>query len=61
MQAVQGCGCAASVLCSKIMDDFQNGLVQNILFMATGALMESDIKRTGGKYPVNCTFGESEN
>lgn len=26
-----------------------------------GCAHESDIKRTGGKYPVNCTFGESEN
>ena len=26
-----------------------------------GCAHESDIKRSGGKYPVNCTFGESEN
>lgn len=46
-----GCGCAASVLCSKIMDDFQNGLVQNILFMATGALMSPTSSGQGANIP----------
>ncbi len=46
-----GCGCAASVLCSKIMDDFQNGIVQNILFMATGALMSPTSSGQGANIP----------
>ena len=46
-----GCGCAASVLCSKIMDDFQNDLVQNILFMATGALMSPTSSGQGANIP----------
>ena len=46
-----GCGCAASVLCSKIMDDFQNGLVQNILFMATGTLMSPTSSGQGANIP----------
>lgn len=34
-----GCGCAGSVLCSKILSDVEAGRLDNILFMATGALM----------------------
>ena len=34
-----GCGCSASVLCSKIMKDLQAGRLSNVLFVATGALL----------------------
>lgn len=44
-----GCGCAGSVLCSKILSDVENGRLDNILFMATGALMS----------PTSCGQGES--
>ncbi len=44
-----GCGCAASVLCSKILGDMQQGRLNNILFMATGALMS----------PTSCGQGAS--
>ncbi|MEG1887297.1 MAG: stage V sporulation protein AD [Oscillospiraceae bacterium] len=34
-----GCGCSASVLCSKILNEVKSGKLKNILFCATGALM----------------------
>lgn len=34
-----GCGCAASVLCSTVLPDLLSGKLNNVLFMATGALM----------------------
>lgn len=46
-----GCGCAASVLCSKIMSDFEHGLLNNILFMATGALMSPTSSGQGASIP----------
>lgn len=44
-----GCGCAASVFCSKILSDLSSGVYNNILFMATGALMS----------PTSCGQGEN--
>lgn len=44
-----GCGCAASVLCSKILGDMQSRRLKNILFTATGALMS----------PTSCGQGEN--
>ncbi|MDP4119487.1 MAG: stage V sporulation protein AD, partial [Bacillota bacterium] len=44
-----GCGCGASVLCSYILNDLQNGKLKSILFVATGALMS----------PTSCQQGES--
>ena len=44
-----GCGCAASVFCSKILSDMSSGVYNNILFMATGALMS----------PTSCGQGEN--
>lgn len=44
-----GCGCAASVLCSKILTSMEKGDMKNILFMATGALMS----------PTSCQQGQS--
>ena len=36
-----GCGCCASTLCSKILNDFDNGIFSNILFIPTGALLSA--------------------
>ena len=44
-----GCGCAGSVLCSKILTELKNNRLNNILFMATGALMS----------PTTCGQGQS--
>lgn len=44
-----GCGCSASVLCSHILPNLQKGTYNNILFVATGALMS----------PTSCQQGES--
>lgn len=36
-----GCGCCASVLCSKILRELENKQLKNVLFIATGALLSS--------------------
>lgn len=36
-----GCGCCASVLCSKILTDMQKKRLKRILFIATGALLST--------------------
>lgn len=36
-----GCGCCASVLCSKILRDMESKRLKKILFIATGALLSS--------------------
>lgn len=36
-----GCGCCASVLCSKILRDMESGTLRHILFIATGALLSA--------------------
>lgn len=36
-----GCGCCASVLCSKILRDLKSGIFGNILFVPTGALLSA--------------------
>ncbi len=46
-----GCGCSASVLCSKILGDITNGNLSNILFMATGALMSPTTSFQGASIP----------
>ncbi len=46
-----GCGCAASVLCSKILNDMKSGSLSNILFMATGALMSPTTTGQGAGIP----------
>jgi len=44
-----GCGCSASVLCSYVMQGMREGKLNNVLFIATGALMS----------PVSVQQGES--
>lgn len=34
-----GCGCSASVVCSKIFKDLRAGELKKVLFVGTGALM----------------------
>lgn len=46
-----GCGCSASVLCSKIFGDMRAGRLQNILFMATGALLSPLSVQQGESIP----------
>ena len=46
-----GCGCSASVLCSKILNDMRKGLMENVLFCATGALMSPTSLQQGESIP----------
>ncbi len=46
-----GCGCAGSVFCSKILSDMENEKLNNILFMATGALMSPTSSGQGASIP----------
>lgn len=46
-----GCGCSASVLCSHILNKMRDGKYNNILFVATGALMSPVSSREGESVP----------
>lgn len=46
-----GCGCSASVLCSKILNEMRNGQMKNIIFCATGALMSPTSSQQGESIP----------
>ncbi|MCQ2514991.1 MAG: stage V sporulation protein AD [Ruminococcus sp.] len=46
-----GCGCAGSVFCSKILSEMRAGKLNNILFMATGALMSPTSSGQGASIP----------
>lgn len=46
-----GCGCGASVLCSKILGDMTKGSLKNVLFVATGALMSPTSNQQGESIP----------
>ncbi len=46
-----GCGCAASVFCSYIMQRLQRKELRNILFIATGALMSPTSSQQGESIP----------
>ena len=46
-----GCGCCASVLCSKILPDLQSGKLRNIIFIATGALLSAATAQQGKSIP----------
>lgn len=46
-----GCGCSGSVLCSFILNSMNNGAYNNILFMATGALMSPTSAQQGENIP----------
>lgn len=46
-----GCGCSASVLCSKILSELAQGKLHNILFIATGALLSTTTAQQGKSIP----------
>lgn len=46
-----GCGCSATVLCSVILNKLKKGDLNNILFMATGALMSPTSSQQGESIP----------
>lgn len=46
-----GAGCCASVLCSYILPQIQQGALQNVLFVATGALMSTTSFQQGESIP----------
>ena len=46
-----GCGCSASVLCSYILPQLQDGRMQNVLFIATGAMMSPTSVQQGESIP----------
>jgi stage V sporulation protein AD len=46
-----GCGCSASVLCSHILSGMHSGKYNNILFVATGALMSTVSSLQGESIP----------
>ena len=46
-----GCGCSASVLCSYLLKNMLKRKFNNILFVATGALMSPTIVQQGESIP----------
>ncbi|MEG1449035.1 MAG: stage V sporulation protein AD, partial [Oscillospiraceae bacterium] len=47
-----GCGCGASVLCGYILKEVENGHFENVLFVATGALMSTTSIQQGESIPA---------
>lgn len=46
-----GCGCSATVLCSYILQSMQEGKINDLLFIATGALMSTVSFQQGESIP----------
>lgn len=46
-----GCGCSGSVLCGYLMQRLQQGELNDILFMATGAMMSTTSSQQGESIP----------
>jgi stage V sporulation protein AD len=46
-----GCGCSASVLCSHVLNNMRSGNFNNVLFVATGALMSPTSLQQGESIP----------
>ena len=46
-----GCGCSATVLCSYVMHRMEEGQLNNILFLSTGALMSPTSSFQGESIP----------
>ncbi|MCM1284768.1 MAG: stage V sporulation protein AD [Acetobacter sp.] len=46
-----GCGCSASVLCSHILKQMEQGKLKKLLFVATGALMSPTSSKQGNSIP----------
>lgn len=47
-----GCGCGASVLCSLILNQIKSGVLKDVLFIATGALMSPTSIQQGESIPA---------
>ncbi len=46
-----GCGCSATVLCSYLLKEMENGKWRNIAFLSTGALMSTVSAQQGESIP----------
>lgn len=46
-----GCGCSASVLCAYILPQLQDGRLNDVLFLATGAMMSPTSVQQGESIP----------
>ncbi len=46
-----GCGCSASVISGHILKRFQSGEFHDVLYIATGALMNADSTKQGSSIP----------
>lgn len=46
-----GCGCSASVLCGYVLEQIRKGILKNVLFAATGALMSTTVVQQGESIP----------
>ncbi len=46
-----GCGCSASVLCSYVLEQIRSCRLNNVLFVATGALMSPTTQQQGESIP----------
>ena len=46
-----GCGCSAVVLCSRILQELQQGQLRDVLFIATGALRRTTSVQQGESIP----------
>ncbi|MGI6264220.1 MAG: stage V sporulation protein AD [Acutalibacteraceae bacterium] len=46
-----GCGCSASVLCGYLLEQMEKGVLRDILFIATGALMSPTSTQQGESIP----------
>ena len=51
MSGGSGCGCSASVLCSLILRQLREGVLRDVLFIATGALMSPTSVQQGESIP----------
>ena len=46
-----GCGCSGGVLCSLVLNRMEQGTLDNVLFIATGALMSTTSSQQGESIP----------
>lgn len=46
-----GCGCSGGVLCSLVLNRMEQGTLNNVLFIATGALMSTTSSQQGESIP----------
>ena len=47
-----GCGCSAVVMASDIVPNLEGGILKNVLFLGTGALMSPMSLSQGGTIPA---------